>query len=131
MIAVVSEYPNEDANDTLHSGVGMHDESACSTSGDNDPLGDFFQSLQADKSASEPKARAKRMVERYLEGELMPPISLMQENSVMRKLFIKFNTPIPSSAAVERLFSLGKDILRPKRGKMTDEHFEMMLFLKD
>ena len=38
-------------------------------------------------------------------------------------------TPM-SSAAVERLFSLAKDILRPKRCRMTDKYFEMLLFLR-
>ena len=48
----------------------------------------------------------------------------------LREQFIKFNTPIPSSAAVERLFSLGKDILRPKRAGLSNEHFNMLVFLK-
>ena len=40
--------------------------------------------------------------------------------------FVKYNTPIPSSAAVERMFSLGKDILKPKRSNLSDAHFEML-----
>ena len=51
-------------------------------------------------------------------------------NDTIKDLFIKFNTPIPSSAAVERLFSTGKDILKPKRSRLTDKHFEMLLFLR-
>ena len=51
-------------------------------------------------------------------------------NDTIKDLFIKFNTPIPSSAAVERLFSTGKDVLRPKRSRLTDRYFEMLLFLQ-
>ena len=37
--------------------------------------------------------------------------------------FKRFNTAILSSAAVERLFSVGFDILRSKRSSMTKENF--------
>ena len=51
-------------------------------------------------------------------------------NDTIKDLYIKFNSPIPSSAAVERLFSTGKDVLKPKRSRLTDKHFEMLLFLR-
>ena len=51
-------------------------------------------------------------------------------NDTIKDLFIKFNTPIPSSAAVERLFSTGKDVLKPKRSRLTEKDFEMLLFLR-
>ena len=47
------------------------------------------------------------------------------------EIFVGYNTPIPSSAAVERMFSLGKDILKPKRSSLSDVHFEMLAFLKE
>ena len=45
-------------------------------------------------------------------------------------LFIRYNTAIPSSAAVERLFSNGKDILTAKRAKLSDANFERLMFMK-
>ena len=39
------------------------------------------------------------------------------------KAFVHYNTAIPSSAAVERLFSIGSDIMRPKRTRLSSEEF--------
>ena len=44
--------------------------------------------------------------------------------------FIKFNTPLPSSASAERLFSFGSDILRTKRASLTNTNFENLTFMK-
>ena len=44
-------------------------------------------------------------------------------------LFVKYNAPIPSSAAVEQFFSIGKDILRAKRYSLSDANFDMPMFL--
>ena len=46
------------------------------------------------------------------------------------ELLIHYNTALPFSATVERLFSVGKDILKPKRSGLSDNHFEMLPFWK-
>ena len=46
------------------------------------------------------------------------------------RLLTLYNTAIPSSAAVERLFSIGKDILTAKRAKLSDAKFERLMFMK-
>ena len=45
--------------------------------------------------------------------------------------FIKHNTPVPSSMAVERLFSLGSksDVLGPKKSSLTDDNFEKLVLV--
>ena len=45
-------------------------------------------------------------------------------------MFIDSNSAILSSAAIERLFSVGKDVLKPKRSGLTGQNFEMLVFLK-
>lgn len=62
------------------------------------------------------------------------PLSLDQFLLLLRKawleLFIKYNTHLPSSAAVERLFSIGSDILKPKASALMADNFENLVFLK-
>ena len=45
-------------------------------------------------------------------------------------LFVKYNTALPSSGAVEHLFSTGEDVLKPKRAGLSDEHLNMLVFSK-
>jgi 5-methylcytosine-specific restriction endonuclease McrA len=53
-----------------------------------------------------------------------------RSNDILQDVFLEYNTTLPSSASVERLFSYGKDTLRPKRCAMTDKHFQMVMLLK-
>ena len=45
-------------------------------------------------------------------------------------MFIDSNSAILSSTAIERLFSMGKDVLKPKRSGLTYQNFKMLVFLK-
>jgi hypothetical protein len=52
-----------------------------------------------------------------------------RERSLM-DLFIEFNTPVPSSAGVERLFSQARDILRPNRCSLTEDRFHQLMVMR-
>jgi len=51
-------------------------------------------------------------------------------DSAIKKLFVTYNTTLPSSAPVERLCSSAGLIDTPRRNKLTDKMFEMLLMLK-
>ena len=47
------------------------------------------------------------------------------------EVFLKNNTGIPSSAAIERVFSVGSDVMKPKRVMLSSEDFERLVFIRE
>jgi hypothetical protein len=45
-------------------------------------------------------------------------------------IYRRRNTSLPASAAVERVFSVGGQIHKPTRSRLSDEMFDKLLFLK-
>jgi len=69
-------------------------------------------------------------ITRYLSKSPTKNLNILNEMPTVKKVFLKFNTPLPSSAAVERIFSIGSAVLSKKRGRMNDTNFENVLMLK-
>lgn len=49
---------------------------------------------------------------------------------VIGKVFIKYNTPIPSSGSVERMFSYATKPNKPRLHKSSDDLFEKRVVMK-
>jgi hypothetical protein len=57
-------------------------------------------------------------------------IQILRKYPTVMKMFMKYNTPLPSSGAVERLFSYSSMVLSPKRKSTSDNNFEKLTLLK-
>lgn len=57
-------------------------------------------------------------------------LQILHQFSNIKNIFLKYNTPTPSSAPVERLFSLGGLVLTPRRNRLSDKRFEKLLLMR-
>lgn len=97
--------------------------------------GDYYASICDEDTgchSKSTKSRAAHIVKTWLEGKGTESLAdpAFNSESVLINLFLRYNTAMPSSAAVERLFSLGKDIMRAKRSCLSDDNMNMLMFTK-
>ncbi|XDV25427.1 hypothetical protein PO909_029347, partial [Leuciscus waleckii] len=101
--------------ETLHPLSTLH-----ATSSDDD---DFFSSIKSNAQESS----------KELEGYLAccaDHTSMLKTFPSICKLYIRLNTPLPASAACERLFSTAGLLFSPRRARMDSSNFENQLLLK-
>ena len=57
-------------------------------------------------------------------------LSMLNKHKSVKSIFLRYNSTIPSSAPVERLFSTGAIVLCKRRNRLHDDLFEKLLLLK-
>ena len=72
-----------------------------------------------------------KIVDDYLRSDCQELSLFKKTMPILEKLFRKYNTSLPSSAPVERMFSSAGRIFTKRRHQLSDEHFEMQLLLKE
>ena len=80
-------------------------------------------------SSRKRRAPTTDQLERYLADEC-EQLTCLDAYPKLRVLFIELNTPLPASAACERLFSAAGLIFKPLRACIGDAEFENQLLLK-
>ena len=112
--------------------------STSSTSEPEDEEGDFFQGMthcqKPETSRSSSRSKSKAVVKMWPEDVWKKEDGLSElafrKEPALQQVFMKFNTGVPSSASVERMFSMGKDVLRAKRATLSDANLERLVFVK-
>lgn len=117
LVAEVSQLdPGNEEADTNGTNASVHED-------------EFFSYGPGSSGNRDGKRGAAEEVRIYLEGT-NKDLQCLNEFPGVKKLFIKFNTTLPSSVPVERLFSSGGNVLSCKRSPFTDEQFERLLLLR-
>lgn len=88
----------------------------------------LFNNKTLDQNRSENTIITDHIIQTYLSTDTFATEKDFPK--ALKRAFIKYNTSIPSSAHVERLFSAGGLVFDNLRGKMSDKNFEMALLLK-
>ncbi|XP_071578927.1 uncharacterized protein [Temnothorax nylanderi] len=90
-----------------------------------DDYDDFFAFSQQTKEVES----AQEELYRFLKSNNCN-IGMLNDYTAIKKLFIKYNTALPSSASVERMFSVGGSVITPQRGHLNDDIIEYQILLK-
>lgn len=89
----------------------------------------FMQYFFGEETELNQNDNASILGQYFLEKDKQISLLLQPKYAKVKKLFIKYNTQLLSSASCERLFSLAKHVLTYSRTQLSDENFEVLVVL--
>ncbi|KAB0804457.1 hypothetical protein PPYR_01427 [Photinus pyralis] len=103
----------------------------------DDPFFDFQEDeseielprLKNDIDANTNASLSELEVLKYL-NDTRITLDMLNDYKYIKQVFLKFNTILPSSASVERLFSFAQIVNAPRRNALSDQNFEKLVVLK-
>lgn len=108
----------------LENTMGVRCDENSNNSESNEDNEDFFTFKQSKEVES-----AHEELQRFIKSK-SSNIEMLYDFGIIKKLFIKYNTALSSSASVERMFSVGGSVMTPQRGNMKDDIIEYQILLK-
>lgn len=85
--------------------------------------------MQSNRSSDSPKTKAELLMLHFF-AEESQELEILNRYPEIKNVFTKYNTALPSSAPVERLFSYATMTNLPKSHKLSDQMFERRVILK-
>uniref|UniRef100_A0A8C9X4J4 BED-type domain-containing protein n=1 Tax=Sander lucioperca TaxID=283035 RepID=A0A8C9X4J4_SANLU len=89
---------------------------------------DFFSFDALPNATADAPMSVETEVMSYLSSA--PVMESLHQFPRIKKIALRYNAPTPSSAPVERLFSLGSLVLTPKRNRLGDGRFQCLLLMR-
>lgn len=94
-----------------------------------DDFFDFDSDFENDNQCNE-RSKAEVLTLHFF-AEESRELNLLEKYPEIKRIFLKYNTPLPSSASVERLFSYATITNCPKANRLSDQMFEKRVILKN
>jgi hypothetical protein len=69
-------------------------------------------------------------IKRFIKAPYTSDLTTLNSMTIVKDVFIKYNTALSFSSSVEQLFNVAGDIFSKKRSRMNDKNFEDTLFCK-
>ncbi|KAM9392065.1 uncharacterized protein zbedx [Pholidichthys leucotaenia] len=90
---------------------------------------DFFSYGSAKKSVQVQQVGVMDEVRKYVEG-MGKSLECLQDFPRVKQLFLKYNTTLPSTAPVQRLFSQKGNVVTSQKSFLSDDYFERIQLLR-